>query len=207
MRLGLILFLFPIIAWAYVSPIVAPKDGHEVIALSDVQVSRVLFGVLNSFPHTYEFTVNEPSAFKAVIAVHDTEGQANDASIILVKEERRGVSEIGRTQGKKENWQISHDRVLVESFRTGGTIESQLQSGTYVLEVSSPNNDAAYQLTLGVEDQHNGYFSSVRTLFAVKHLFGSSYFTALLSPLLYVPFAVLCLCGLILLYWRRTRQL
>ena len=192
-------------AFAYNSVVAKPENAASVLPLYDVSAPQEFFGVLNDHPHTFEFAVQEAIDFKAAVLVRDTQSQMNDASIILVKEERRGVSEIGRTKGKNEEWQTVKDPILVETFRKGGEITALLEGGVYRLEVSSPNNDAQYRLVLGTGAVSRGYAENVRALFEVKQVYGSSLWSTLLSPLLYVPLLLVLLCACAFLVYRKLR--
>jgi hypothetical protein len=198
-------FLLPLCVFAYTSVIAKPELASTVLTIGDVEVPQEFFGQLDNFPHTFDFSLAEKMDFKATVFVHDEEEQKNDVSIILVKKERRGVSEIGRTSSKNDSWESDFDYVLVESFKKGGAIEAPLEAGEYTLEVSSPNNDGAYRLRIG-EGVRRGYFDSVRALFEVKDMFGSSALSAILSPLLYVPILLLLIIGGAFFYFRMRRS-
>jgi hypothetical protein len=183
-----------------------PKDQTIIIPIVEPEVSQEFFGRLAGFPHTFEFETAEKQAFKAEVYVSDEVEQKDDASIIIVKKERRGVSEIGRTRIKEQSWQSTYDALFVESFRAGGKLEAELQPGKYTLEVSSPNNDALYRLVLGTEKVKRGYFSDVRALFEVKALFGHSKFGALLSPLIYIPLLLIITAGTAFFFYKKRRD-
>jgi hypothetical protein len=195
----------PLCAFAYQSVIAQPTDARVVLPLADATVSQEFFGRLDDFPHTYEFEVKETIPYKAQVFVQDDILQKNDASIIIVKAERRGVSEIGRTKAKEVSWESVKDRKFVESFRDGGALEGTLPPGWYKLEVSAPNNDAVYRLVWGTGKVKHGYFGSVRVLFEVKAFLKHSRFGALLSPLLYVPL-VLVLGVVGFFYYQKRKQ-
>jgi hypothetical protein len=168
--------------------------------------SRDFFGVLGGFPHTYSFVVSEPTAFTSSVLVRDTSLQKNDVSLIVVKQERRGVTEVGRTKVQEASWEQVTDAMLVEKFRQGGTIEAELEQGSYILEVSAPNNDGQYRLLLGDGDAKRGYIDSVRTLFLVKKLFGSPVYTVLFSPLLYIPMLLVLLLGALFVFGKYIKK-
>jgi hypothetical protein len=193
------LLFLPFVAWADRDIVVEPQKASDVLTLDPS--SADLFGKLDGFPHTFEFDVTQALPLKAIVFVHDTEDQKNDASIIVVKKERRGVSEIGRTKAKEASWTASKDAVLVESFRQGGALEASLEPGSYILEVSSPNNDAKYRLAIG--NPHRGYFENIKALFQVKRLYDTSYLSAVLSPLLYIPFLGIFVVALALFLWKK----
>lgn len=203
--LSIFLTLFlPLCVFASTSVIAEPQNQAVVLPIENSKDAQEFFGSLHDFPHTFAFEVKETQQFKAEIFVGDTKVQKNDVSIIIVKQERRGVSEVGRTVIANHSWQITPDRMLAESFRNGGALDTKLQPGKYRLEVSSPNNEGIYRLVLGTDKVHRGYFANVGALFAVKTLFGHSKFGTLLSPLIYIPFILLlCAGGLFFIYKKR----
>lgn len=201
-------FLFlPAVVFAYQSVIAEPTDARTVLSIAEVSESQEFFGRLDDFPHTFEFEVTETMPFKATVFVADDVLQNNDVSIIIVKAERRGVSEVGRTRAKEVSWEVVNDRVFVERFRSGGVLEGTLEPSWYKLEVSAPNNDAVYRLVWGTGKVRHGYFGSVRALFEVKAFLGHSRFGALLSPLLYIPLLIVIAVAGFIYYRKRKRTL
>lgn len=204
--LPIVLTLFlPLCAFAYASVVSEFQSQTVIVPIGNSKESQEFFGSLHDFPHTYSFEVKDSQQFKAGIFVGDTKVQKNDVSIIIVKQERRGVSEVGRTSIANQSWEIVPDRMLAESFRNGGALDTQLQPGKYKLEVSSPDNKGIYRLVLGVGRIHRGYFANLQALFDVKALFGHSKFGTLLSPLMYIPLLLLCVIGG-LFYMRKKRM-
>ncbi len=198
-----ILLLLPVCALAYTSVIAKPQDQYAVLQIAEPTTSQEFFGRLDGYPHTFEFEVPTSYQFKATVSIPDIAVQKNDVSIIIVKQERRGVTEIKRTLIKEQPWNEVKDRMLVETFRNGGALEANLEPGVYTLEVSSPNNEGKYRLMLGTEKINRGYFANVRTLFEVKEFLGNSKFTTLLSPLVYVPLFCLIVIVFFFVYHRR----
>lgn len=196
----------PLCAFAYTSVITKPKDQQTIVPIENGLQAQEFFGRLDAFPHTYEFEVGTPYQFKAVVSVPDIAIQKNDVSIIIVKRERRGVSEIQRTRITEQLWHTIKDRMLVESFRNGGALEANLEPGVYTLEVSSPNNEGKYRLVLGTEKIKRGYFANLRTLFEVKEFLDNSKFSAVLSPLLYIPLLFLLVVTTFFIYRRRKNK-
>jgi hypothetical protein len=188
-------FFLPLCAFAYGSVIAEFQSQTVIVPIENPNDAQEFFGHLLGFPQTFYFEVKQSLPFKAEVFVGDVPSQKNDVSIIIVKQEKRGVSEVGRTLVTTQSWKPVYDRMLVESFRNGGALNADLQPGKYKLEVSSPNNEGIYRLVLGTDKIHRGYFANVQALFAVKSLFGHSKFGTLLSPLLYIPLLVLSIIG------------
>jgi len=204
MRFALLLFFVPLLAYGYESVLAKPETARVVLPLS--AEGAEYYGALLGYPHTYEFSIAEEQPFSASVFVYDADTQKNDVSLIVVKHERRGVSEIGRTNIKEVQWQKEYDAVLAESFRHGGKIEANLEAGTYTLEVSSPNNDGVYQLQVG-EEKKRGYFEALRMLFEVKKLVSAPLFTYFFSPLIYVPLLLLLVCCAGFFFYRKKAMM
>jgi hypothetical protein len=200
------ILVMPLCVFAYTSVITKPKDQRTIVTIQDSALAQEFFGRLDGFPHTFEFEVSTAHPFKVLLSVPDIAVQKNDLSVIVVKQERRGVTEVKRTVIKEQLWEATRDRMLVESFRNGGTLEAHLEPGVYTLEVSSPNNEGKYRLVLGTEKINRGYFANLRTLFEVKAFLDNSKFGALFSPLLYVPILLLLCISVIFIYRRKKNQ-
>lgn len=204
--LAAVLFL-PALVFAYQSVIAKPSDARVVLPLVEIGEGQEFFGRLNDFPHTFEFEVKETLSYKAQVFVTDDILQKDDVSFIIVKAERRGVSEIGRTSAKDSSWEGVRSRMYAERFRSGGTLEGSLEPGWYKLEVSAPNNDGVYRLVWGTDGVSRGYFGNVRALFEVKAFLNHSRFGALLSPLIYVPLLLFVLLAGLFYYKMRKPKL
>ena len=190
-------------AMLFASVITAPADQHSVHTIKEPAEAQEFFGTLRGFPHAFELTLHEPLIFTIQVFEHATD-QNRDTTLLLVKQERRGVTEIGRAEGGQATWEEAYDRVFTETFVKGGVIQQELEPGSYLLEVSSPNNDSRYRLVLADDAVGYGYFEALRTLFALKSHYGSPYASVLLSPLVYLPLVVLvCGCFTYLAYRRK----
>lgn len=200
-----VFFLAPSFIFAYTSPIVRPVDQSEVLKLSNPEVSQEFFGKLEGFPHTFEFTIAEKLPFKAVVSVPDESTQKNDISIILVKNQRRGVAEIERTRINDQSWDVVYNSMLAESFKNGGFLEGSLEPGTYKLEVSSPDNEGIFHLVWGTTEVKRGYFAKLRVLFEVKRILEHSQFGALLSPLMYLPLLAVCIVSFV--FYKKRKKI
>jgi hypothetical protein len=193
----------PLYAEAYTSIVAKPANQQAVLEVSDATIPFEYFGRLDDYPHTFEFELVEAMPFTARVFVPDWEVQKNDISILLVKEERRGVSEVGRTKIKEQSWEFVRDWKFVEDFRNGGSLEGNLEPGVYRLEVSSPNNEGKYRLVWGIKKVDRNYFDDVKALFEVKRFLDTSRWSTLLSPLVYVP---LLLSAAIAFYFVRRKR-
>ncbi len=178
-----------------------------MLPIAEVAKSQDFFGRLDDYPHTYEFEVKESLPFKAQVFAQDSLEQKNDIGLIIVKAERRGVSEIGRTDAKTATWESKRSMFYAERFKDGGKLEGTLEPGWYKLEVSAPNNDGVYRLVWGTQRVKHGFFGSVRAVFEVKAFLGHSRLGALLSPVLFVPILLIAALVGFFFYKKRKRTL
>jgi len=201
-----LLFFLPLISSGALSVIVQPYDVADVQSISNPEQSQEFFGKLESFPHTFEFEVSGPTDLSVQLFVLEA-AQENDASLIVIKEERRGVSEVGRTYAKSEAWMEENDTALGLTYRKGGEIIAKLEAGVYRVEVSSPRNDTVYRLVFGTQEIKRGYFENLQLLSDIHTLTGTSKLSIVTSPLIYVPSAFLLLFGALLWMYFKRRSL
>jgi len=160
---------------------------HEPAAVIDVPVltnftDETIYGTLSGFPHTFSFTTLQEVPFSMQVSMSEKE-ESRDVSLILVKEEKRGVSEVGRLDGKKSEWVENYNIARAVTFVEGSALSYTLEPGTYKFEVSSPENNKGYRLILGEGDS-----SVFKELAMVRSVFGLSSFSIVFSPYIFIVF-------------------
>ncbi len=167
-----------------------PKDSFELGIIQSSESNQVVIGELANFPHTWEFVVTEKSFFKAQLSVRPDGNQRS--SLILIKEEKRGVSEVGRRAGKNESWQEYQDDVSELRFTRSNELVAELSPGVYRIEVSSPKNEGQYRLDIN-QTADISYFQSLDQIFALHGYFGSGYLGTIVTWQVYLPIILLVL--------------
>jgi len=162
---------------------------HEPTNVSDVPkietvLGETIYGKLTDFPHTFTFFISEETPFSARVSMDSTE-PVHDVSFILVKQEKRGVSEVGRLTGKNTAWTKHYDLWRAVAFMEGEVFTTTLEQGIYKFEISSPENNRGYRLLLGEGDSQTfKEMSLVRRVFDVHSL------SILLSPFVLMPLTI-----------------
>lgn len=197
------LLLTPVFVFAYDSVVYSPASPFETMSISEPSQAQELVGKLDDAPHTYQFTITQPTAFSARIYSSVRSPRENDVSAILVQEVKRGVSEIAKTHGTERSTDTQYDFVLAESFYDGGSIEAQLDQGTYRFEVSSPRNNALYRIVLHEEQLSYSYFDNLQRLFEIKKALGAVPFSAFISTLISIPLIVAIALYFLWRYYRK----
>jgi len=157
-----------------------PRNVSEIPKLETIS-GETIYGTLASFPHTFTFFVTEETPFSALVSMDSAE-EAHDVSFLLVKEEKRGVSEVGRLYGKEITWTKKYDVWRAVTFTQGEEFSATLEPGVYKLEVSSPNNDRGYRLVLGEGDS-----AVLKELSLTRRSFKVHPLSIFLSPFILIP--------------------
>ena len=187
-------FMFGIqsVSAAYITQ---PKDAFEIPVLTKI-AGETIYGQLENFPHTFTFGVAKETSFSMQVSMN-AKSSVRDVSLILIKQEKRGVSEMGRVSGNKTTWLDSYDFLRAMPFTSSPRQTYTLSPGTYRLEVSSPENNRNYRLVLGEGDS-----SLPREIFTVREVFEVSSVSVLLSPFVF-GFLFFSVC---LIYYRKKKS-
>lgn len=184
-RIFLVLFLFPTIALAGFQ-LAAPQTGLDLITIDDVTEKQIFYGTLKNIPHTFEFTIKEETPFFTRVSIPKRNGD-HKISLIVIKEERRGVSEVKRRTGQQETWTSYVDPISRIGFFYSAPIVANLGPGVYRVEVSSPDNVGKYRLDIGSGQQDLSYLESLKYVSATHRFFGIGLLGALIAPVVCVP--------------------
>ena len=195
--ISVLLFVLLPSAVAAVTMVEQP-DSFALGQWDEVVTQQTYYGELESWPHTFEFTVTATTTLELQVAARPDESRV---SVLVVRQEERGVSEIIRQTARDTVYRKERDRLHGINLEVAPVLTVEIGPGTYRAEVSNPNNIGKYQLTVGTELASNGYWQTVQNTFAI-HSFYGSWVTALLAWRV----AVLWLGVLILLrVWRKRR--
>lgn len=200
----------PFGAQAHQAVFVHPSQ-HDVTTITDVELSQGFYGELTDAPHTYTFTLEEPTTVFTEILVPDIDGATNDKSGLILESlpDDAGVREVKRLPAKEAAWESFYEWFAGDSYRRGPSYYDSLEPGTYLIEVSTPINHGKYVLVVGKREDSKGYVATIKDIAEVKAFFGKSKVSILQSPLVSVPLVLL----IVLLYFvfqivrRRTKRL
>ena len=186
-----------------------PEAYSDYTEITDATVARAYYGVLDGYPHTYQVvTEGQPLDFSVEIMVPDIDEVKNNRSVIIVKEEVRGVSEVARLRAQASAWDSVREPWGGDTYRQGSSYRGELTPGTYLIEVSTPDNVGQYVLSVGTKEQFNvfGYFKAVQDMYQVKKFFGKSDWRIIESRLVYGPLLGIIFVIILLLYLKKRRR-
>jgi hypothetical protein len=196
-----IVLLAPLGVSAHVPKLIETPGQHDVLLLEEPEVSQVLYGELEGYPHMYEFYTKEPIELFVEVLVPDISfARKNVSGLILRVNDNGSVTEVARLSAKNAPWESFYEWWGGDTYLRGVSYEGEIERGMYRVEVSTPDNIGKYALAVGREESFAGvgYFELLGRLIEVKQFFGKSAFSVLQSPIASVPLAIL-LCAAVFL--------
>jgi hypothetical protein len=191
-------------AQAYVAEVAEPQAEYAAIAITDdTYKQRTYLGDLEGAPDMYTFTTDVAISIQLQLAQHDNK-DAVPFGIIMVRQndDDGGVTEILRQNQPLEEWTEDHSSFFGFSRRIGGVIEKEILPGTYNIEISTPDNQGVYLLTLGDEPVRTGYFRTVYEIMETQVHLGLVPLRIFLTPFGYIPLLIVLGGGA---WWYRRR--
>ena len=200
------LLLFPTGVFAYETVQVTQPSPFEISELKDVTTEQWFVGELNDFPHTFEFLLTEPTMIRAQVMYLSNNSNAEKLSVIMVKEAERGVTEVMRRTLDKVEWSDFKDTVSGLHFSESTLFNEQLEPGVYRIEVSNPKNIGRYVLKLGYEDDHGGYFNTLKDIKTLRNGMGKSTFGMVVNKYVYIPLFALFTVIFFVWFWYNKKR-
>lgn len=213
LRITLLLIVFvlftPVATEAH-WPIVREEVAqHAIEVVPDPTRSRAYYGSLEGHPHAYEFTLTATTTVFIQTLLPDlpTGHNLTQPSGLLVEMLESGrVQEIMRLQSDQASWQSEFEPFGGDSYLQGPVFNKELSPGTYLFEVSTPENVSKYVLAIGDEERWGGInpFVLIGRIYQVKQFFEKPWYAVWQSPLYYLP-TLLLLIGIGWYHVRRRR--
>ena len=194
---------------AFESVQVVPSQPYEAIGIdSRIATARSYYGELQGDPHLYEFAIGESETLSVQVQQRAGEPLPLSVMIVKVKDNGRGVREIGRVSGlATSTWKQVYDSRLGMSLAVGEPFSAQLDAGIYRVEISTPENIGKYLFTIGNESSDAGYFASIASIYRTQRFFESTPLRIFLSSYVYYPIGSLFLLVLIYYTWRYYKRI
>lgn len=194
-------FFLPLVSLAHQPELPVYESYNDTKIINDTQLSQAFYATLAGFPHTYTFTLDERKPVFVQVLVPDIPDVKNNRSALIVKQEPQGgVTEVARLRSTDANWESYYEWFSGDRYRNGPEYTADLGAGTYLLEVSTADNQGKYVLVVGTEERSTiSYFETMKRIYLVKHFFNKSGISILQSPLFTVPLLIL-LCFVYILY-------
>jgi hypothetical protein len=206
---ALLIIAIPATSHAFVVVETDISQPYEVFPVDNPLPAQTFYlGTLQNYPVMYEVRSEEPFTFTAQLrqpANHPPE----PLSLLLIRRNDRGggVTEIARQNNTDPStWTKQRDSLIGISFYTAEPLQVAVEPGTYRLEVSSPDNQAQYMLTVGTEPVESSYGEQLGFVRQTQAYFGYGALNMLRSSLVYYPIGILFLLGAFYQTWRLANR-
>lgn len=182
---------------------------YDVVKIDTPEVKQIILGELNDSPEMYEISSDQP--FKLTVSLRALPKSlsplpANFTGLIIKQKAVRGVEEVARLKAVEANWEELRDSSTGLSYQNGPNFSQDMASGTYRVEVSTPDNHGKYLLVIGDQTDDNGYFTNLGNVATVYEFYGLSKIRMFSSPFVHYPLGILILLSLIFVTWRKNRS-
>ncbi len=150
-------------------------------AVVDPEISKAYYGKLTGVPDVYTIHASAPFNLYVNILVPDISGQKKDVSATISKDGKPFLA----LDGTQFAWQKMFEPFGHDNYWTGPEYRAVADAGTYVVTVTSGNNDSKYSLAIGEIENFN-FTEIMNALTLVPHLksvfFNESPISFILSP-------------------------
>jgi hypothetical protein len=188
-------FCFCSVAEAHIPVFVAPQSSDEASVVTEPEVSHAYYGTLTGFPQTFEIQKDASFHLFVQLLQPDISTSKHDISAIVVRavENTGRVKEVARLKAAQASWNSKFEPFGGDSYSEGPLFEQDVSSGTYKIEVHTPDNIGKYILVIGQKERFGeiGYLETIRRIAHIKSFFGKSQFLIIESPFVYVPILLL----------------
>ncbi len=194
--LALLLLSLPATGLAYTVVSHESEIPYEVLKLeTPITERQFIVGELNGFPEMIEFTTDTESALQVSLLALPGTTTPNYGGIIVRVLEPRGVEEVARLKPAEATWESFREPVSKLSFLVGPAFETIIASGTYRVEVSTPENFGKYVIVVGSDDINHGYGATWAAVSTLYEFAGVTKLGMVRTSLVYVPLLILIILG------------
>ena len=188
-------------------PVVSSSSYEPHVVTSPVTAKRVYLGTLEGFPDMYEIASPEPFTLDLALSTLVDSPVKPALSVIIVEAGVSGVTEVSRINHDAENWQLKRESITGLSLLAGPEYQSELAAGTYWIEISTPDNNGQYLLTLGHQPLDTGYFATLQSIAQTYEFVGQSKWRMIRSPYVYWPLSSGLIICLLIVIWRERKRI
>ncbi len=202
----LVLLILPGNAFAYTvvnHDIAKPYEVMPIII--DPSNRQIITGELNGYPEMVEFTLEEEAALSVSIFSTATNTSPTLGGVIVRVLQLRGVEEVARLKFGDGSWSPVKEPVSKLTFLAGPEYFGTVASGTYRIEVNTPENYGKYLLVIGDNDNDAGYFATWRAVSDLYEFAEVFKLGMIRTSLVYIPLGIMLVLFGIVLTVRRTR--
>ena len=197
-------------AAAYELFVTEVTEPYQIVPLeSPLEEKQAYVGELVDYPLMYEVTTDATTTLSAQLSQRYRGAMPLGLALMVVRSDDRGggVTEIGRLHPESADWVKRRDKVYGMTFWDSAIFAREVGPGTYRIEVSTPENQGPYLLTIGTNDKDSGYWKTLGQVYTTQQTFGLSFLSMLRSSLVYYPLGILLLLFVIQRTWKYRKSI
>ncbi len=155
-------------------------DDKPSIEVRRPEISQAFYARLDGSPQTYTIRSEAPFRLYVNLLVPDLPGIDTDYEAVISRKAEPRNDVLARLDGRSYGWRPFFEPFGGDHYRLGPEYEDTVPPGTYIIVVSSPDNQGRYVLAVGKTEKFPPG-EMARTIVALpklKRYFGKSPWTA-----------------------------
>jgi hypothetical protein len=124
-------------------------DDQPLIEVRNPEISQAFYARLAGSPQTYTIRSETPLRLYANILVPDIPGIDTDYEAAIFRETESPDNLLALLDGKAFDWRPFFEPFGGDHYKLGPEYDEQVPAGTYIVIVSSPDNQGKYVLAVG----------------------------------------------------------
>jgi hypothetical protein len=124
-------------------------DDKSSIEVRNPEISQAFYARLAGKPQTYTIRSDAPLRLYVNILVPNVPGIETDYEAVIFRRADTADEILARLEGKAYPWRPFYEPFGGDHYKLGPEFDEQVPAGTYVVVVSSPDNQGKYVLAVG----------------------------------------------------------
>jgi len=124
-------------------------DDRPSIGVRDPEISQAFYARLAGNPQTYYIRSDTPLRLYVNILVPDLPGIDTDYEAVIYRKADPQDEILARLDGKSYDWRPFYEPFGGDHYKLGPEYDEKAPAGTYMVVVSSPDNQGKYVLAVG----------------------------------------------------------
>lgn len=177
---------------------VVVSTPSDTIEITDPNISFAYYGELTGSSQRFELSSLEPFTLYVQVLEPDIENADKNHSAIVYRQLEDGEEVVSELNAGVATWEPFFEVFGGDTYLEGAEYrEEEASAGTYLIEVSSPENTGKYVLVTGTVEDFSGtsFLATVYEIFKVKLFFEKPPLSIFQTPFVYVPTILLLLIG------------
>ncbi len=128
--------------------------GHQkLIEVKNPDISQAFYANLNGSPQVYKIVTDKPLRLYVNLLVPALPNIDKDVSAQVFRDSEAPENSMKRLDGPSYEWTRFYEPFGGDTYLKGPEYEEQVPAGTYLIKVSSPDNQGKYAVAIGKKEK------------------------------------------------------